>query len=169
MQQTTCDLFDRFEQVARVPLLQLRRFGQHGAFSGRAITVKCFEDNSRVRELCDGPGNRQVLVIDGGASLRCALLGDVIARKAVQNGWAGLIVNGCIRDSEEINSLALGVQALGTTPRKSVRKDQGVVAVELEFGGVVWRQGDQIFADADGVLVLDAAAETGMAPLTSSS
>ena len=120
-----------------------------------------------MRELCDSPGNRQVLVIDGGASLRCALLGDVIAKKAVQNGWAGLIVNGCIRDSEEINSLALGVQALGTTPRKSVRRDQGVVAVELEFGGVVWRQGDQIFADADGVLVLDAAAETGMAPLTS--
>jgi regulator of ribonuclease activity A len=159
---TTSDLFDRFEQIARVPLLRLCRFGLHRKFAGQAVTVKCYEDNSRVRELCDSPGNQQVLVIDGGGSLRCALVGDVIARKAAQNGWVGLIVYGCIRDSEEINSLPIGVHALGTVPRKSVRRGQGIVAVELEFGGIVWRPGDRIFADADGVLVLDATTETNL-------
>jgi regulator of ribonuclease activity A len=156
MPSTTCDLYDRFEEVARVSLAGFRQFGRCRAFHGFAVTVKCYEDNSRVRELCNSPGRGRVLVVDGGGSLRCALVGDQIAKAAIENGWSGLIVNGCIRDSAEIEELEIGIHALGTVPRKSRRREQGLVDVELEFGGVAWRPGDQVFADQDGVLLLDA-------------
>jgi len=156
MASTTCDLYDRFEEAARVPLVGLRQFGRCRAFFGIAVTVRCFEDNSRVRELCNSPGKGRVLVVDGGGSLRCALVGDLIAKAAMQNGWSGLIVNGCIRDSAVIEELEFGIHALGTVPRRSKRREQGLVDVELEFGGVAWRPGDQVFADQDGVLLLDA-------------
>jgi regulator of ribonuclease activity A len=124
MPSTTCDLYDRFEEVARVSLAGFRQFGRCRAFHGFAVTVKCYEDNSRVRELCNSPGRGRVLVVDGGGSLRCALVGDQIAKAAIENGWSGLIVNGCIRDSAEIEELEIGIHALGTVPRKSRRREQ---------------------------------------------
>ena len=151
---STCDLYDRFEGHCQVPDLVLRDFGGRTAFSGPVATVKCFEDNSRIRELSRTPGNGRVLVADGGGSLRCALVGDMIGADFVANGWAGVVIFGCIRDVAALAGLALGIKALASTPRKSVRRDEGQVDLPVAFGGVAWRPGDMLFADADGLLLL---------------
>ena len=122
------------------------------------VTVKCFEDNSRVKELLatngkDENGNGKILVVDGGASMRCALLGDMIAQSAVDNGWAGVIVYGCVRDVDDMGQMALGVQALGSIPRKSNRQGMGEVGVSLQFGGMTVNHGDFIYADNNGIIV----------------
>ena len=116
------------------------------------VTVKCFEDNSRVKELLATPGDGRVLVVDGGGSLRCALLGDMIAESAVNQGWAGVIVYGCIRDVDAIAELELGVQALASIPLKSVRKGVGEVDVPVTFGGITFRPGEYVYADNNGVI-----------------
>ena len=154
MAWTTCDLYDAHEAIARVPEIAWRDYGGRVRFSGRAVTVRCFEDNSRIKELSVTPGAGRVLVVEGGGSLRCALLGDMIGLDLSQNGWAGVVIWGAVRDVVELGRLDLGVKALGCTPRKSVRQGRGEVGGTLTFGGADCRDGDQVFADADGVLLL---------------
>lgn len=115
--------------------------------------MKCFENNPLVRATLEEKGQGRVLVVDGGGSRRCALLGDNIAAMAVDNGWSGIIINGCIRDSKDISTMDLGVKALATFPLKSSKRDPGLRDVRVAFAGVAVEPGDWIYADGDGVLV----------------
>ena len=149
----TADVVDEHGDRTAVCLIQFRQFGRSD-FAGRIATVRCYEDNVLLRDCVDGPGNGRVLVVDGGGSLRCALLGDKIARLALNNGWAGIVVNGCVRDSITLNGLGLGVKALGTNPRPSRKDGAGAVDIPVTFGGVTFKPGAQLHADEDGVVVL---------------
>lgn len=151
----TCDLCDLHDAQVRVLDLPLRDYGGRLAFNGLVSTIRAFEDNSRVREAVDEPGQGRVLVIDGGGSTRRSMLGDLLAAKAVENGWAGVVVFGAIRDSGAVGALDLGVKALGTSPRKTDKLGAGERDVDLEFGGVRIRPGDWLCADEDGVVVAD--------------
>lgn len=153
---STCDLCDRFEDRVRVLGLPLRDYGGRIAFAGRVSTVKALEDNSLVREAVAEPGEGRVLVIDGGGSLRRAMLGDMLADKAVANGWSGVLVHGAIRDSAALARLDLGVKALGACPLKTDKRGQGLRDVPVRFGGVEIRPGDWLAADEDGVILADA-------------
>lgn len=159
MEFKTADLCDHFAdqvQIADEPLID---FGGLGSFCGPIETVKAFEDNSKVRELVGSPGNGRVLVVDGGGSMRRAMLGDQLAAKAVKNGWAGIIINGCIRDSVDISEMELGVKALGTHPLKTEKLGQGTVGVPVRFVGVNFVPGHYVYADEDGLLVSETALE----------
>ena len=131
----------------------LNSYGGKSTFSGKIHIVKIYESNPLVRKVLSSPGNGRVLVVDGGGSKRCALLGDQIALLAVKNNWCGVIINGCIRDSEEISRMDLGVLAIGTIPVKSLKKKLGVEGVTVAFGGVEFTEGDYVFCDRDGVIV----------------
>lgn len=149
----TADLYDeRGEDLASVSL-QFQSLGGHSHFSGRVRTIKCFEDNALVKEVLGTPGDGAVLVVDGDSSLRTALMGDMIAASAVQNGWAGVVINGAIRDREAIAQLPLGVKALGSNPRKSSKTGAGETDVDLLIDGVTIRSGAMIWCDPDGILV----------------
>ena len=130
-----------------------RHFGKHVRFSGRVITLKVHEDNALVRALLETPGEGNVLVIDGGGSLRRALVGGQLGLLAQDNGWAGIIVDGCIRDTDEINACEIGVRALGAHPQKSSKRGAGERNVRVHIAGVSVNPGDWIYADADGILV----------------
>ena len=155
MSWTTCDLCDAHEAQARTPEIAWRDYGGRSRFCGRIETMKLFEDNSCIKALSATPGEGRVLVVDGGGSLRYALVGDMIAGDLARHGWAGVVVWGAVRDTAALGGLDLGVKALGSTPRRSVRRGEGIVGLALHFGGVAWRPGDQLFADEDGVLLLD--------------
>lgn len=152
----TCDLYDRFGDDARVLPPIFQDFGGRSIFSGRIVTVKCFEDNSRVKEILATSGADRVLVVEGGGSMRCALVGDMIAREAAANRWEGVIVFGCVRDRTALRALDIGIKALGATPRKSVRRNEGQTGIPVVIAGVPCNPGDVLFADEDGVLILDA-------------
>jgi regulator of ribonuclease activity A len=149
----TADLYDEHGEALASLSVQLRDFGGVRSFSGPIRTVRCFEDNGLVKAVTQTPGEGAVLVVDGGGSLRSALMGDLIAAAAVENGWAGAIIHGAIRDSVAIGGLRLGVKALGTNPRKSSKTGAGVLDEAVEIGGVVFRPGATVYADEDGVLV----------------
>ncbi len=153
----TCDLLDNHPDTQvcwpSIDGKSFKNFGGRVAFGGQVVTVKCFEDNSRVKELLATAGEGRVLVVDGGASMRCALLGDMIAEGAVQQGWAGVVVYGCVRDVDALATLDLGVQALACIPQKSNRKGAGETGLTLFFGGVVIEQGMYLYADNNGILV----------------
>ena len=149
----TADLCDAHDH-ARVLDLPLRDYGGRVAFHGPVSTVHAFEDNSRVREAVAEPGEGRVLVIDGGGSTKRSMLGDNLAAMAANNGWAGVLVHGVIRDTEAIGRLDLGVKALGTCPRKTDKRGQGLRDVPLQFGGLVIAPGQWIYADEDGVVLL---------------
>lgn len=153
MTTATADLYDeRGEELdsLALPLLDL---GGRTAFDGPVRTIRCHRDNALVKRVLATPGGGAVLVVDGGGSLESALVGDLIAASAVENGWAGVIVNGAIRDRAAIASLDLGVKALGSNPRKSGKAGAGEVDVPVTIGGVVFAPGRHVWADADGVLV----------------
>ncbi len=150
---STADLYDQNGDALQSLALQLRDFGGHVSFEGPIRTVRCFQDNQLVKDLLATPGGGAVLVIDGSGSLGSALMGDLIAASAVQNGWAGVVIHGAIRDSAAIGRLPLGVKALGTNPRKSGKTGAGEVDAVLRFGEVEFRPGARLFADEDGVLV----------------
>ena len=155
----TCDLLDDhtehdFQVVS--PSIDGKFFKSYGAiksFGGQVVTVKCFEDNSRVKELLATDGQGKVLVVDGGASMRCALMGDMIAESAVNNHWSGVIIYGCVRDVDAIAELNLGVHALAAIPQKSNRKGLGEVDISLSFGGVTVQSGDYVYADNNGIII----------------
>ena len=151
-QYVTPDLCDAYPLV-RVLTPMFKNFGGRKSFGGQVVTVKCFEDNSRVKELLATEGKGKVLVVDGGGSLRCALLGDMIGESAVKYGWEGVIIYGCVRDVDALAQLDLGVQALAAMPLKSVRKGVGELGLSLSFGGVIIENGEYIYADNNGVIV----------------
>ena len=152
----TADLCDAHEDRVRVLAPMLRSYGGARAAGGPVRTLKIFEDNALVREMLAEPGQGARLVIDGGGSLRRALLGDNLAELAVKNGWAGVVVYGCIRDSAAIGRLPLGVWALATHPMKTVKRGEGQRDVPVSFGGVTFAPGMFAYADEDGVIVSDA-------------
>ncbi|MBT2522234.1 ribonuclease E activity regulator RraA [Arthrobacter sp. ISL-28] len=149
----TADLYDeRGEELASIAL-QFQSLGGHSHFSGPVRTIRCFEDNALVKSTLASPGNGAVLVVDGSGSLRTALMGDMIAASAVANGWAGVVINGAIRDREAIAELPLGVKALGSNPRKSAKAGAGETDVDLLIDGVTIRTGATIWCDPDGILI----------------
>jgi regulator of ribonuclease activity A len=149
----TADLLDEHGERAAVCLLQFRSFGAR-AFCGRVATVRCPEDNVLLRRRLEEPGEGRVLVVDGGGSLRCALVGDNLGRLALENHWNGIVVNGCVRDAAALDTLDLGVKALGTNPRPSRKEGSGETDVAVSFGGVTFEAGALLYADEDGVVVL---------------
>ena len=151
----TPDLCDEFEESVRVADPLFRAFGGAGSFHGPIATVRVFEDNVLVREELETEGQRRVLVVDGGGSTRCALLGDRLARFAYENGWSGIVINGCIRDSEEISRITVGVKALHAGPRRSAKSGVGERDVPVSFAGITFTPGHYLYADADGVIVAD--------------
>jgi regulator of ribonuclease activity A len=149
----TADLCDQFIDELEVcePL-----FGDYGGelrFNGQIATIKCFEDNSLVREIVGEAGNGRVLVIDAGGSLRRAVVGDILGQKAADNGWSGIIVYGCIRDSAALCTLPIGVKALAAHPVKTDKRGEGQRDLAVRFGGVTFRPGDWLYADEDGIVV----------------
>lgn len=152
MSFVTCDLCDDHPDDVRVCEPLFGSFGGRSTFGGEIVTVKCHEDNSRVKETLATPGKGKVLVVDGGGSLRCALLGDMIGESAVKNGWEGVIVYGCVRDVDALAELDLGVHALASIPLKSVRKDVGEMNLPVTFGGVTFRSGEFVYADNNGIV-----------------
>lgn len=150
---STADLLDEHPDAA-VCELPLRQYGGAASFEGRIATVRCFEDNVLLRQRVSEPGEGCVLVVDGGGSLRVALVGDNIASLALGNGWAGLVLNACVRDSAALRTLALGIKALGTHPKPSAKHGAGEVDVPVTFGGVTFTPGAQLASDDDGVVVL---------------
>ncbi|MEE4661711.1 MAG: ribonuclease E activity regulator RraA [Halieaceae bacterium] len=153
----TPDIADQFPERVQALELDWRNYGGVTAFCGAAVTIKCHEDNSLVKALVSTPGEGRVIVVDGGGSRRRALLGDMLAEQAAANGWSGLVINGVIRDVDEIGQTALGVMALGTVPFKTDKLGQGQQDIPLHFGGVHIAPGHWIYADNNGVLVADAA------------
>ncbi len=156
----TADLCDAHADALQIAEPLFADFGGHLAFHGPIATCRVFEDNSLVRAMLEEPGENSVLVVDGGGSLRCALVGDMLAQLACDNGWAGIIVNGCIRDSAAMAGMPVGVKALATHPLKSVKRGIGDRDVPVRFAGVDFRPGAWVYADADGIIV----AETQLPP-----
>jgi regulator of ribonuclease activity A len=150
---STADLCDAYSDRLQIAAPGLLDFGGRVEFSGEIVTLRLFEDNSLVRELLDTHGDGRVLVVDGGGSLRCALLGDMLAGKAVANGWSGLVINGCIRDAARIATLPLGVKALATHPKKSEKRGSGEKNIPVSFMEVHFRPGHYLYADRDGLIV----------------
>ncbi len=151
----TADLCDDHSATLQICEPIFSSYGGRARFFGRISTIKCFEDNSLVREAVAEPGDGRVLVVDAGGSLRCAMLGDLLAAKAVENGWSGVIMYGLIRDSVDIAGMDLGVKALGTFPLKSVKKGIGERDVGVRFAGVRFSPGSHVYADEDGIVCSD--------------
>ncbi|MET0988167.1 MAG: ribonuclease E activity regulator RraA [Steroidobacteraceae bacterium] len=149
----TADLCDEFAAEIAVCDPIFRDLGGRNQFAGRIATIKCFEDNSLVRQLVSERGEGRALVIDAGGSLRRAVLGDLLAQQAVDNGWSGVLVYGCIRDSADIGRMALGVKALATHPMKTDKRGEGQRDIAVRFAGVVFRPNEWLYADEDGVIV----------------
>lgn len=149
----TTDLCDAHEDKVRVVEPMFNSFGGRTAFFGRIATLKLFEDNSLVRKALESPGEDRVLVIDGGGSLRRALVGDQLAALGVKNSWAGVVVYGCIRDSRAIGEMDIGVFAIDTHPMKTVKKNVGETNIPVTFGGVTFTPDEWLYADEDGVIV----------------
>ncbi len=150
---TTADLWDEHHEHLSCVDPIFRSYGNKKSFSGKITTLKLFEDNSLVRKQLESDGKGNVLVIDGGASLRCAIVGDQLALLAIQNNWKGIVVNGSIRDSHLINSMDIGIRALNTSPIKSIKRHTGEIDVPVKFGGVTFVSYDYIYVDLDGILI----------------
>ena len=159
MINSTSDISD--EKYPNVQYLRpgFQTFGKKIRFSGRIVTIKCFEDNSFVEETLNENGKGCVLVVDAGASINCAMIGDKRATDAINNKWEGIIINGLIRDSAEINSMNIGIRALGTSPKKSEKKGVGKRDLNISFSNVKFIPGHHLYADEDGVIVLKDKAE----------
>ena len=160
MNPKTSDLCDACDG-ALACALPFRGFGRRRAFAGTIRTIRCHEDIALMRDVVGQPGRDQVLVIDGAGSLARALFGDVMAAMAQRNGWAGLVINGAIRDAVEIDAMDIGVKALGTVPRRGERTGAGEVDVPVSFGGITFNPGHRLVADEDGIIVLPAGVVEG--------
>ena len=153
MEYSTPDLCDLYPALVRIAEPVFRNYGGRRSFGGEVVTIKCFEDNSFVKETAGKPGKGKVMVVDGGGSLRKALLGDLIAGAAHENGWEGLIIYGAVRDVDAISSLDLGVMALASIPLKTERKGLGESGVPVTFAGVTFSPGEYVYADSTGIIV----------------
>lgn len=154
--RATADLVDEIGPDVLSCDLQLTQYGGRSMFAGPISTVRCFQDNALLKSVLSEPGKGGVLVIDGAASLHTALVGDLIAELGRANGWAGLIVNGAVRDASTLRSLDIGIKALGTNPRKSSKTGAGERDVTVSFGGVTFIPGDIAHSDDDGIVVVTA-------------
>lgn len=150
---STPDLCDDHGDAVKVLELPLRHYGGDQNFHGEVVTIKCFEDNSLVADTVKTPGHGRVLVVDGGASTRRSLLGDNLARAACDNGWAGIVINGYLRDVEEIAPMPIGVMALGSVPRKTEKRGEGQSGLAVEFGNCRIEPGQHLYADLTGVIL----------------
>lgn len=148
----TPDLCDENEGKVKVATPMFQAYGGKARFHGQIQTVKVFEDNVFVRDILSEPGTGKVLVVDGGGSLRCALVGDLIAAMAQKNGWEGIIVYGCIRDSGVINGIDIGVRALNTNPLKSIKQGAGYKNIPVTFAGITFEPGEFVYVDEDGII-----------------
>ncbi|WP_149260827.1 ribonuclease E activity regulator RraA [Actinomadura sp. K4S16] len=155
MDFATADLIDDFGEELRSCETQFRQYGKRRAFAGPVATVRCHRDNGLVKRLLNTPGEGRVLVVDGAGSLASALMGDMIAAAAVANGWAGVVINGAVRDVAALRELDLGAKALGSNPRKSAKDGAGETEVPVTFGGVEFRPGDWLYSDEDGIVVAE--------------
>jgi regulator of ribonuclease activity A len=153
MEFQTADLYDLYAEKLQVVLPIFRSFGKKKKFLGEIVTIKCYEDNSLVANQVKQNGKGKVLVVDGGGSLKKALLGDNLAKNAVENGWEGLVIFGCIRDSAIVNELEIGVKALNTNPAKTEKRNEGQLNIKISFGDVIFKPGDFLYSDEDGIVV----------------
>jgi len=149
----TADLCDQYPELIQAAEPIFKHYGRKDYFGGIISTVKVLEDNVLVRNMLEKNGAGKVLVVDGGGSMRCALLGDRLATLAIQNGWNGVLINGCIRDSKKISNMDIAVKALGTNPMKSIKKGAGEQDIPVRFAGVEFTPGDFFYADDDGVII----------------
>lgn len=152
MQYVTPDLCDAHPEVQVVEPM-FANFGGRDSFGGEIVTIKCHEDNSVVKTQAEQPGHGKVMVVDGGGSLRRAMLGDMVAAQAAKNGWEGIIIYGCVRDVDVLPEIDLGVQALGSHPMKTDKHNIGQLNVVVTFAGVTFRPGEYVYADNNGIIV----------------
>jgi regulator of ribonuclease activity A len=150
---TTADLCDSYPTLVQVADPVFREYGARAKFSGLVETLRVFEDNALVREVLESDGKGRVLVIDGGGSQRCALVGGRLASLACANGWAGVLVNGAVRDSAELSQVPMGIRALHTNPMRSGKQGEGERGGRFSFAGVVFVPQAFLYADGDGILL----------------
>lgn len=165
MEDLLPDISDAHGDAVHWIPVQWRDFGGRKVFSGRVETLRCFEDNSKVRDILGRPGAGRVLVVDGHASLNKALLGDILAARAVENGWEGVVVFGAIRDAGALSEMELGVKALGVCPIKTEKRGAGDEDVPLRIHDVPVSPGDYLFADLNGVMISQHPIEFGEEPM----
>jgi regulator of ribonuclease activity A len=154
------DLCDQYASKLHVLSPLFRDFGGRHRFSGEVFTIKCYEDNSMVKQTLAEAGNGRVLVVEGGGSLNCALLGDMLAAMAQQNGWSGIVINGCVRDVEILRTIDIGVRALNAHPVKSDKRGRGQANVSLHFASAEIKPGNYLYADENGIAVAEHKLET---------
>ena len=153
MTNSTCDISDKLHPEVQYLEPIYKSYGVKTSFSGRIVTIKCFEDNSLVEEALKQDGKDSVLIIDAGGSMNCAMLGDKRAADAICNNWQGIIINGLIRDSALINNMPIGIRALGVCPLKSNKKGVGEKNLIVNFSNVKFTPNQYLYADEDGVIV----------------
>ena len=151
----TTDLYDEHLETLQVVAPIFRDFGGKPKFSGKIVTLKAVDDNTFLKASFEQDGRGKVLVVDASASMHCAMMGDVMADLGASNGWEGVIINGCIRDSADVAKVHLGVKALGVIPRKTIKRQQGILGVPLYFANVHFNHGAFVYADEDGILVAE--------------
>jgi regulator of ribonuclease activity A len=157
LQLLTADLVDEHESSLRCCEVQFRQFGGLARFSGPVRTVKSFEDNTLIKQALSEPGKGAVLVVDGGGSVRCSLLGDYLVGVGLKNGWAGLVIWGAVRDTVALGQLAIGLKALGANPLRSTKTGSGQRDIAVAFGGIVFQPNDWLYSDEDGIVVSERA------------
>jgi len=153
MNFTVPDICDDFLPELQVLEPLFKEYGGRQKFFGEIVTIKCFEDNSLVKQILGTDGGGKVLVVDGGGSLRCALLGDMLGAMAAENGWQGIVINGCVRDVEILKTIDFGVRALNCLPLKSNKRNEGQLNIAIRFAGVDFEPGQYLYADENGMVV----------------
>jgi len=154
MNETTCDISDKLHPDVQYLEPVYKSYGGKTSFSGRIVTVKCYEDNSLVEEALKSNGKNSILVVDAGGSMNCAMLGDKRAADAIKNEWEGILVHGLIRDSATIKGMEIGILALGVCPLKSIKNGVGDSNLIVNFSGITFTPGEYLYADEDGVIVI---------------
>jgi regulator of ribonuclease activity A len=152
---TTADLCDEHPQLISVLAPLFRNYGATERFSGPVETVQVYEDNAIVRETLETQGRGRVLVVDGGGSLRCALVGGRLGQLAQRNGWSGVLINGCVRDTVELSRITIGIRALNAVPMRGAKEGKGSIGTAVSFAGVAFAPGKVLYADADGIILAD--------------
>jgi len=155
MSHATADLYDEHGEELQIASPLFHDYGGNIVFEGAVVTLKVFEDNSLVRAVLEESGEGRVLVVDGGGSMRCALVGDMLAELGRANGWAGIVVHGCVRDAAQLTQMKIGIKALGTNPRKSVKKGEGARGLALRFADLTVKPGQYLYADRDGIVIAE--------------
>ncbi|MDX8387683.1 MAG: ribonuclease E activity regulator RraA [Ghiorsea sp.] len=149
----TTDLYDDYLEDLQVAAPIFRDFGGKTKFCGQIVTLKAFEDNTFLKSSFESDGKGRVLVVDSAGSLRAAMMGDVMAALGASNGWEGVIIHGCIRDSADVAKVNIGAKALATIPRKTIKRNQGTLNIPVSFADVTFTPGEYVYADEDGIII----------------